>query len=131
MFNYRIWFCWDLSRICLASSRKLGLMVFNRINTWKNSSNDESLELNIAISRINSQCMIFDKKMTVNENSENWQCVRSYYQIYILCLNCSWTFHKLFGIIINSLGVVGVRGRGEVKNQAGYKFDIWIQKVWF
>ena len=46
-------------------------MVANRFNMWKNLSNDESLELNIAISQINSQCMIFDKKMTVNENSEN------------------------------------------------------------
>ena len=35
MFSNRIWVCWDLSRIFLASSRKLGLMVANRFNMGK------------------------------------------------------------------------------------------------
>ena len=74
MFSYRIWICWDLSRICLASIRKLGLKVANRFKMWKNSSNDESVELNMAISQINSQCTIFDKKITENGSEQkSWE----------------------------------------------------------
>ena len=50
---------------------KLGLKVANIFKMWKNSSNDESIELNMAISLINSQCTIFDEKITENASEQN------------------------------------------------------------
>ena len=78
MFTYRIWICWDLARISLASSRKLGLKVANRFNIWKNLLNDESLERNVAILRKNCWSSPNTIQLCIgnemNKNPENLQC---------------------------------------------------------